>query len=49
MSLLEQLHQQIQELYERETSVNELRKTIMNTSLKESQLVLSIRKKRSLP
>jgi prefoldin subunit 5 len=39
MSLLEQLHQQIQELNELETSMNELRKTIMNTFLKESQVI----------
>jgi len=39
MSLLEQLHQQIQELHELETSMNELRKTIMNTFLKESKVI----------
>jgi hypothetical protein len=39
MSPLEQLHQQIQELHELESLMNELRKTIMNTSLKESQVI----------
>jgi hypothetical protein len=39
MSSVEQLRQQMQQLHELETSMNELRKTIINTSLTESKVM----------